>query len=459
MLFNSLHFFFFFVAAIAMYFTLPTKHRWWWLLIASCYFYMAFIPSYILILFAVILIDYIAAIFIHRSQKKSAQKIFLLCSIIANVGILAFFKYTNFFSAQLNLLFHSSAFKGIEWVLPIGLSFHTFQAMSYTIEVYRGNYKPEKHLGIYTLYVLFYPQLVAGPIERPQNLLPQFKKFPTVNYDDIKSGLWMMATGLFKKVVIADRLSILVDGVFNNVGNATAFEMVIAVVFFSIQIYCDFSGYSSIALGCARVMGFKLMTNFNKPYLSVSVTEFWRRWHISLSSWFRDYVYIPMGGSRGNAFKAYFNLIVVFLISGFWHGANYTFMVWGFAHGILVALERFAKSTFSNFVVPKWLGWLYTFIATSLIWIFFRSPDIATTQAIFNKIFVGRYEVLNSRFILSRQEMIFCGLLIIGLLLHEKIANYNIILSKKYWVVLLLMIATIFLFGIFNQKQFIYFQF
>ena len=330
MLFNSFHFLVFFIVVTSLYFALPYKNRWFLLLISSCYFYMAFVPIYILILGFTIVIDYFAGIYIENATGKK-KKFYLIFSLIANIGVLAIFKYYNFINANLSFLLHGFALTNplpyLSILLPIGLSFHTFQAMSYTIEVYRGNQKAERHFGIYSLYVMFYPQLVAGPIERPQNLLHQFRERYDFNYERVTSGLRLMAWGLFKKVVIADRLAIVVDTVYNNPEQHNSLTLIIATIFFAFQIFCDFSGYSDMAIGAARVMGFKLMTNFDKPYQSKSIHEFWKRWHISLSTWFRDYFYISLGGNRVSIPRWYLNLFLVFLVSGLWHGANWTFVI------------------------------------------------------------------------------------------------------------------------------------
>jgi alginate O-acetyltransferase complex protein AlgI len=303
MLFNSVEFLFFFPTVTIIYFLLPHRFRWFHLIIASCIFYCAFIPIYLLILIFTIVIDYFAGLFIEKSKGQRRQ-LFLVLSICANVGVLAYFKYYNFFVGNFQFLFqyfHSTfPLSLLKIILPIGLSFHTFQAMSYTIEVYRGNQKAEKHFGIYALYVMFYPQLVAGPIERPQNLLHQFREEHPFNYDLATSGLKLMAWGLFKKVVIADNLSTFVDTVYGSPQNFSGLPLIIATLFYSIQIYCDFSGYSDIAIGSARVMGFTLMKNFDRPYFSSNISEAWRRWHISLSTWLRDYLYTPIYIARRN---------------------------------------------------------------------------------------------------------------------------------------------------------------
>src|SRR5678810_23272 len=322
MLFNSFTFLMFFPIVVAVYFAIPHRFRWAWLLAASCYFYMAFIPVYILILFFTIAVDYAAGILIEDAEGKR-RKLFLLMSIVANVGVLAIFKYFNFLNANARAIaevFHwPYGVPALSIILPIGLSFHTFQAMSYTIEVYRGRHKAERNPGIFALYVMFFPQLVAGPIERPQNLLLQFYERHEFDYDRVADGLRRMAWGLFMKVVIADRLSNYVNPVYNSPYSYDGLTLVVATVFFALQIYCDFAGYSHVAIGTAEVMGFRLMQNFNRPYLSRSISEFWSRWHISLSTWFRDYVYIPLGGNRWGWVRTYRNLFITFLAVSYTH--------------------------------------------------------------------------------------------------------------------------------------------
>ena len=389
MLFNSFAFLLFFPIVTILYFLLPHKFRWFHLLVASCIFYMAFVPVYILILFITIIIDYFAGILIENAAG-SRRKWYLVMSIVANVGFLAFFKYYNFFvgniDAGLSMLHVNADLKLLNIILPIGLSFHTFQAMSYTIEVYRGHQKAERHMGIYALYVMFYPQLVAGPIERPQNLLHQFHEKHTVDYDNVVGGLRLMLWGMIKKVVIADRLALTVDPMYTHPGNYSGVALAIGTVFFAFEIFCDFSGYSDIAIGAARVMGFHLMTNFNKPYHSRSISEFWKRWHISLSTWFKDYLYISLGGNRVSVPRMYFNLFFVFLVSGFWHGANWTFIVWGALHGFYLVFALFTKKIRKRMNDGmgisriKWLNdtinVMTTFILVTVAWVFFRADNI-----------------------------------------------------------------------------------
>ncbi len=460
MLFNSLQFLLFFIAVTSLFFAFPHKARWALLLTASCIFYMAFVPVYILILGFTIVIDYIAGIQIEKATGKK-RKQFLILSLIANIGVLAVFKYYNFFNDNLTA---GLQYWGIEnhvpylkILLPIGLSFHTFQAMSYTFEVYRGNQKVERHFGIYALYVMFYPQLVAGPIERPQNILHQFHEKQEWNYERFKSGILLIFWGLFKKIVIADRLALIVDSVYNNPDNYTTPSIIIAIVFFSIQIYCDFSGYSDIAIGTARVMGFKLMENFSTPYFSKSIGEFWKRWHISLSSWFKDYLYIPLGGNKVSKLKMYRNIIIVFLVSGFWHGASWNFVIWGGLHAIFQVVGLLKKRYMPNLPkMPALVDISSVFVLVSLAWIFFRIPTFNGAIDVFKGLFSGNWQPKG----VNLNEIIYCILLIIVLNISEffmsKRNNYTV---QYFYLKVLFFIIVIYCLGIFSENQFIYFQF
>jgi alginate O-acetyltransferase complex protein AlgI len=472
-----------------MYFLMPHKFRWGHLLAASCLFYAAFIPVYLLILFLTIIIDYIAGIMIEHAQGKK-RKLYLVISIVTNVGILAFFKYYYFFSDNFNQLFavldlQTFSLPFLNIILPLGLSFHTFQAMSYTVEVYRGNQKPEKHLGIYALYVMFYPQLVAGPIERPQNMLHQFYERHTFKYDLVVSGLKLMLWGFFKKVVIADRLALFTDPVFSSPQDYPASTIFLAAVFFNFQVFCDFSGYSDIALGTARIMGFKLMPNFNRPFHSRTISEFWMRWHISLSSWFRDYLYIPMGGNRVAVPRAYFNLFFVFLVSGFWHGANWTFIVWGALHGFYSIFALFTKDgrkRINEAIGLTRVKWLHnaiqvitTFLLCSFALIIFRAKHLSDAWYMIKKLLLIPGEL--KEFILTRNFSLFripismrtlalCAALIILLeMVHQLQARINLnqwLASRPLyfrWAVYYAVVLIILTIGIFNSRNFIYFQF
>ena len=385
MLFNSIDFLIFFPVVTGLYFLLPQRLRWILLLVASCAFYMFFIPIYILILFVTITIDYFAGIKIEKSKGKG-RRFFLSLSVVSLCAFLFFFKYFNFFNANFAAM---ASFLDLRYpipllriILPIGLSFHTFQSLSYVIEVYRGRQKAERNFGIYALYVMFYPQLVAGPIERPQNLLHQFYEKHSFEPRRVADGLKLMLWGMFKKVVIADRLAVLVNQVYDNPHDYTGLWLILATVFFAFQIYCDFSGYSDIAIGAANVMGFRLMQNFNRPYFAKSIAEFWKRWHISLSTWFRDYLYIPLGGNRVSVPRWYFNLFITFLVSGLWHGANWTYVAWGALNGAYLiggiwynqlVGPRIPSRYFRLGNPAKVLG---TFALTCFAWIFFRARNI-----------------------------------------------------------------------------------
>ena len=447
---------------------------------------MAFIPIYILILIFTIVIDYFAGIFIENAKDKQ-RKLFLICSLIANIGVLAIFKYYNFINTNFSFLLHGFGLHNplpyLSILLPIGLSFHTFQAMSYTIEVYRGNQKAERHFGIYSLYVMFYPQLVAGPIERPQNLLYQFRKKMDFDYDRVTSGLRLMAWGLFKKVVIADRLAIVADTVYNNPQQYNSLSLIIGTLFFTFQIYCDFSGYSDMAIGAARIMGFKLMTNFDNPYQSGSVQEFWKRWHISLSSWLRDYLFTPLSINFRNLKTngVLLALLLTFLVSGLWHGANWTYVIWGALHGFYLIFaivtkgirEKINKTFFLNKI--KFLPALTTFILVSFAWIFFRAGNISTAFYVIKSMVTKFPDVINKlinhqpileNLGLEKSSFIFSILLILFL------ETVYFIKSKKYiseifckqptiirWIAYYGIVLAIIFFGVFENRQFIYFQF
>jgi alginate O-acetyltransferase complex protein AlgI len=390
MLFNSLQFLVFFLVVTRLYFSLGWKRRWPMLLVASCVFYMCFIPVYILILLVTIAIDYAMALLIEQATGRRRQA-YLVVSIVATCLVLFVFKYYNFFVLTGNglagIFGRGPLFGFAHIILPLGLSFHTFQSLSYVIEVYRGEQKAERNFGIYSLYVMYFPQLVAGPIERPQNLLHQFYEDHRFDPEETIAGLQMMAWGFFKKMVVADRAAAYVNNVYGDWRAQPGLPLLLATLFFAVQIYADFSGYSSIAIGCSRILGIRLMQNFNTPYFARSITEFWQRWHISLSTWFRDYVYIPLGGNRVPPARLYANLMITFLISGLWHGAKWTFVIWGAYHGLLLVIERMAKSagiTLHRSLRP--LGWLATLAFVSAGWVFFRAENVPAALAIFHKL-------------------------------------------------------------------------
>ena len=484
MLFNSFQFLLFFPFVTLLYFLLPHRFRWLLLLIASCIFYMAFIPIYILILFFTIIIDYIAGIMIERESGRR-RRLFLIVSIVANVGVLGFFKYYNFFTDNVNqllVLLHITTYSVplLKIILPIGLSFHTFQAMSYTIEVYRGNQKAERHFGIYALYVMFYPQLVAGPIERPQNMLHQFKEEHKFSPQNLMDGFRLMLWGFFKKLVIADRLALYVTLIYNAPNDYHYLNLLAAIFCFSIQIYCDFSGYSDIAIGAARVMGFNLMTNFNRPFqYSTSITEFWRRWHISLYTWFTDYLYAPLViflrdyGRWGIAGA----IVITFFFSGLWHGSNWTFVIFGVLHGLALVYEMVTKKIRKKAskkipsIIYNNLSLILTFIVASLIWIFFRADSVATALLIFKHIFSLYHHVPFKIEFKDFNTGITFGVLSIGIgllmtafmfIVESKLQVDMSDLNRKpvlNIVFCTFVLSMIILLGVFNNNSFIYFQF
>jgi alginate O-acetyltransferase complex protein AlgI len=463
MLFNSLEFFIFFILTTVIFFWLKHPYRWVLLLIASCYFYMVFKPIYILILAFTIFIDYFAGLVLEKEKSPIKKKIFLIISLIANIGILIAFKYWNFIAENINPIFiffkTTTTIPFIDFILPIGLSFHTFQAMSYTIEIYRGNQKAERHFGIYALYVMFYPQLVAGPIERPQNVLHQFHQHKKFSYSGFKNGLILIMIGLFKKVFIADRLGGYVDSYYENIENLTFIPTLSAIIFYTFQIYCDFSGYSSIALGTAKCMGFNLMVNFKKPYQAASVTEFWRRWHISLSTWFRDYVYIPLGGNRVSTWKTMRNTAIVFLLSGIWHGANWTFIAWGGIHAILIILETglLGNKIKSN----KFKVWrqIAVFGAVAIAWVFFRSQDFNQAYQVLKHVcsFDWNTNVNQISAFQSPLNMLLCWICVPLVFWIDNIRMST--LRKNLLTFLVSATLLIIILGKSNEAAFIYFQF
>lgn len=388
MLFNSIEFLVFFVGVLITYYLLPHRFRWMLLLGASYYFYMAWNPWYISLIIISTVIDFLCSRQMAVQPEKVRRKPFLYLSLLANLSILMTFKYFNFFSGALTdtVQLFDPAYGGISHnlLLPMGISFYTFQTMSYSIDVYQGKVKAEQNLGIFALFVSFFPQLVAGPIERAGNLLTQFRREVTFDYTRFTSGLKLVAWGMFKKVVIADRLAILVNEVYNQPSEYTGVSLAIATFFFAFQIYCDFSGYSDIAIGTARMMGFDLMENFHRPYFSKSIGEFWRRWHISLSTWFRDYLYIPLGGNRVVKWRWHYNLFITFLVSGLWHGANWTFVIWGALHGGYIVLENVARFPIRSEGVGKYLRMAWTFLWVCVAWVFFRANSLEDAVYICN---------------------------------------------------------------------------
>ncbi|MEI7595015.1 MAG: MBOAT family O-acyltransferase [Bacteroidota bacterium] len=479
MLFNSLAFLIFFPIVILLYFLFPHKYRWLLLLIASVFFYMFFIPYFILILVGTILVDYFAGILIEKSKTKSEKRWWLIASLIANIGCLAVFKYYNFANDNISALMQFFGMKNpipfLSIILPIGLSFHTFQAMSYTIEVYRSNFKAEKHFGYYALYVLYFPQLVAGPIERPQNVLPQLHQPVLWNNERIISGFRLVLWGLFKKVVIADRLSLFVGNAYTLPHESNPSQLLFATYMFAFQIYCDFSGYSDIAIGSSRILGINLMKNFNNPYIATSIQDFWRRWHISLSTWFRDYLYIPLGGSKKGKNKYLLNLLIIFVVSGVWHGANWTYVVWGSLHAIfqiftVLLPKRYSliKDESKLYYFKKAFYMFLTFQAVCLAWVFFRVDTVSNGMFIINEIlffvkdiFIHPITFAGKCYYNIASIGAISWLLIISLLIFESKIDISKLSKSSFgnYAFFIFMILIISILGKSTQEMFIYFQF
>ena len=390
MLFNSLEFILFFPIVCLVYYLLPgIKGRTIFLLLASYYFYMCWEPVYALLLLTSTSITYISALCMDRSRSRRRRKISLFSGIFINLGILFFYKYYEF-AGSLITDFFSLLNIGIDiprWnvLLPVGISFYIFQAVGYAVDVYRGTIKAEKNFVVYALFISFFPQLVAGPIERAKNMLPQFREKHKFSYENFDAGLRLMIWGFFMKLCVADRVSTYVDAVYNNYMEHSGVSLLLATFFFTFQIYCDFAGYSLIAIGSSKMMGFTLMENFHRPYFAKSIKEFWRRWHISLSTWFKDYLYIPLGGNRkGNAWT-FFNLLIVWVVTGMWHGSTINFPLWGLILFVFIALERFVIRNFLE--KHGWLAHLYIWFVIPLTWVVFAITKLSDLKVYFARLF------------------------------------------------------------------------
>ncbi|MEI8230455.1 MAG: MBOAT family O-acyltransferase [Candidatus Peregrinibacteria bacterium] len=403
MSFTSSLFLLFFPVTVGCIFCTPRRFRWVTLLIASYLFYMSWKPFYVLLLASTTLVDYYAARFLFASIRPGVRRGWLLLSFCSNLGVLVYFKYANFFAASGSEMLHffgwSWSFPSLHVVLPVAISFYTFQSLSYMMDVYRGVCPAEKHLGLFALYTSFFPQLVAGPIERAPHLLPQFREMPRWDTDNFFSGLSRMLTGFFKKIVIADSLARIINPLYADPQLHSGASLFFATILFSFQIYCDFSGYSDIAIGAAKVMGFSLRENFLHPYAAFSVADFWRRWHISLSSWFRDYLYIPLGGNRKGLVRQCGNLLFVFLISGLWHGASWTFVIWGGLHGLYLVIGLLTLRLRTHIAAilgmssfPRLHHFLRVSVTYALVtfaWIFFRAATLRDALYIVTHLFSG----------------------------------------------------------------------
>lgn len=397
MLFNSLEYFAFFTAIGLAYFIMPYRWRVWLLLAGSYCFYMWWRWEYGSLLLGVTVVNYIGAMLIASAPSESVKKRRLFATVLLSLVPLAFFKYYNFVVDSVNSLFWRGGtdygIPGLNVILPVGISFFTLQALGYSIDVFRGKCAAERHFGRFAVYVSFFPQLVAGPIERAGHLLGQFRRENHLDIERLSSGGKLILWGLFKKVVIADSLAIYVNRVYGSPDLYSGSSLLLATYFFAFQIYCDFSGYSDIAIGSARILGYDLMQNFRLPYLATSIRDFWRRWHISLSTWFADYVYVPLGGNRVSASRWAVNIAIVFLLSGLWHGANWTFVVWGGLHACYYLLEalfgRFRirrTDRILPYAIGQFLRVFVTFHAVLLAWVFFRARTVSDAFYIVTKV-------------------------------------------------------------------------
>lgn len=495
MLFNSYVFLVFFPIVVVIYFLLPKRISYLWLLAASYYFYMGWNAKYALLLLVSTTITYVSGILIQwlndrHPDKICAKKWVVAGSFISNLAILFFFKYFNFTIESMNTVLRyidlPTINTSLDVLLPVGISFYTFQALGYTVDVYRGEIRAERNFFRYALFVSFFPQLVAGPIERSKNLLNQLRNPKSFSYERMCDGLMMMIWGYFLKLVIADRIAIFVDNMYGNVGVYDGRYLLLASVLFAVQIYCDFAGYSTIAIGAAEVMGFQLIDNFNSPYLSQSVAEFWRRWHISLSSWFKDYLYIPLGGNRKGKVRKYINIMIVFLVSGLWHGANWSYVVWGGLNGIYQVVGAIftpvrnrikEKLHLKKSPLPLMIIYMIvTFILVDFTWIFFRADNVQHAFAVIDSIFNMNNQVLLENGTLydlglSRPNFIVLGVSLVillaadickyrGIKVRSVILNLNIVIR---WAVIIAGILGILVFGIwgsgYSATNFIYFQF
>jgi alginate O-acetyltransferase complex protein AlgI len=476
MLFNSLEFLVFIVVVFALHWMTGREAyrlRHLILLAASCVFYAFFIPEYILILLVTILIDYFAGVWMNR-VAPTRRKALLVVSVVSTIMVLVVFKYLNFFIGNVNALAEligwNYSIRALEIILPIGLSFHTFQSLSYVVEVYRGRQVPEHNFLTYSLYVMFFPQLVAGPIERPSNLLNQLAAKVKFSYEQAADGMRMILWGFLKKVVIADSCAAYVDIIFDSSSAQSGSTLLLGAVFFAFQIYGDFSGYTDIARGVAQLFGYRLMKNFNFPYFSRDIAEFWRRWHISLSSWFKDYVYIPLGGSRLGKWVSLRNTVIVFLISGFWHGANWTYVAWGAVNALyfipLMLFERNRKNMGPiavGRVLPdlrEGLSILLTFFLTCVAWVFFRADSM--TQALDYIAGIFDPSLFSVPMYLDKALLGLMFLFIAAEWLQRDrhygldVAHLPPLWRRSAYAAVFL---AIFFFGVYPNSQFIYFQF
>lgn len=477
MLFNSLEYIIFLPIVFTIYFVLPKKCRPYVLLVASLFFYMMWNWYLVFLIIGTILIAYFAALIIKKYESKKIRLSALIISLVLIVGALILFKYINLIletvSNVINAINHnndSNLFLNI--LLPVGISFYTFQTVSYVVDVYKGKIEPERNFIYFSLYVSFFPQLVAGPIERPENLLPQLRNEESINIENIQQGLRYMLIGFVKKVAIADFIAVYVDKIYGNLGAANGPLVLIGTVLFAVQILCDFSGYSDIAVGTALLFNIKLMKNFDHPYRSGSIKEFWARWHISFSSWLKDYIYIPLGGSRVKWYRYILNIFIVFFISGLWHGADYTFIVWGMSFFILSLLDHYLRLLFKNknIQIPRWIAVPGIFLIVCLCWVSFRSNNLNDMLLAYKLLFSGWGNAIDIYSFLGLKVwiIIYVVLMIGSLFFIDKIVEEHdqnnmvvYVLRKGAYLVLigLVVFSFIYLKNIDAAGAFIYFQF
>ena len=483
MTFNSGEFLIFFPLTLLLYFLLPKKLSRISLLIMSCIFYLAWDIKLIGLILFTTAVSYFCALLIEKSKKRSVQKLCIVVTLVSCLGVLFFFKYYNFLAETFGWAIKAAGGGTYDFtldlVLPVGISFYTFQTLSYAIDVYRGQERAEHNFLLFALYVTFFPQLVAGPIERPGNLLPQLREKNKLTSENARAGLCKMAVGFFKKIVVADLLAEYVNSVYNDAANASGPAIVVATFFFAFQIYCDFSGYTDIAIGCAKVMGITLMKNFDRPYTACSVKDFWARWHISLSTWFRDYLYFPLGGSRCSKPRHMFNLFVVFFVSGLWHGANWTFVLWGVLHaayriiGELTSESR--KALWKKMNINTSRLWFrsgqraITFLLVCFSWIFFRANSLSDIGVLLLNLASGWGQAANafSSMGLGISAALVALLSIIIMFQLDALADRNessagaAICTKNstVWLVWAVAVAWIMLLSVGGASTFIYFQF
>lgn len=488
MTFNSAAFLLFYPVVLLFHFLMPTKYRYLPLLALSYYFYAYWNIGLMGLILFTTAVSYGAGLLLERTNRKSVRRLLLAVTLVACLGILFFYKYFGFFTdtvgSVVSLFTGNKAASGgaLELILPVGISFYTFQTLSYVIDVYRGSIPAERHFLYYALFVSFFPQLVAGPIERPENLLPQLKAPHRLTLDNFKTGSAIMLIGYFKKIAVADIIAPYVNSVFNDAASATGLTVIVASVLFAVQIYCDFSGYTDIAIGCARIMDIRLMQNFNRPYSAASIKEFWARWHISLSSWFKDYLYIPLGGNRRSKVRNMLNLMIVFTVSGLWHGANMTFVLWGALHGFYQVLGRLTAKLRRGLVeksghsedsgLVRRIRTVITFILVTFAWIFFRANTVGDLGILLSKLgSIGSFSALSEVMGLSVSSAVIIALAIVILVLldrkmnpdgsFEGVNNLTISFTRREALVIIwaILAAWFILYSQGGASTFIYFQF